>query len=302
MFKTKAIPIFFLTAVSIIAAGPIESDTFKSTRLDAGAFYQLGLTHLENQDWEKAIASFNSAIHINPTNALAYLGRGSAYLMKGDPDKAIADYTKLIRLEPTNAIAYQNRATAFRAAGKFRRAVKDLDRCLRLAPTNFTAYACRASVYNRWKDFGKAVNDLTKCLQIDPNNAKILVMRGYAYSHDGEYCKAIDDFRRATQIDPNSYDAYNNIAWLLATCPNAQIRDGKRAAEAAKKACELTSWKDWKCIDTLAAAFAEDGDFERATICEKQSLNLEGVSNDNRKLMERHLSLYENQHPNREQQ
>ena len=50
----------------------------------------------------------------------------------------------------------------------------------------------------------------------------------------------------------------------MATCPDAKYRDGKKAIESATKACELTEWKDADHLDTLAAAYAEAGDFDSA--------------------------------------
>ena len=58
--------------------------------------------------------------------------------------------------------------------------------------------------------------------------------------------------------------AQNNLAWLLATCPQDELRNGQEAVVQAQKACELTEWNSAGYIDTLAAAYAEAGVFDDA--------------------------------------
>ena len=91
----------------------------------------------------------------------------------------------------------------------------------------------------------------------------------------------------------------NSLAWLRATCPEAGIRDGKEAVETALKACELSEWKDSGIIDTLAAAYAEAGDFDQAIKYQKQVLQMVEPSTHDGKLRQR-LALYGKHKPYRE--
>jgi tetratricopeptide (TPR) repeat protein len=88
----------------------------------------------------------------------------------------------------------------------------------------------------------------------------------------GQYTDAVKTCREAILRDPQDDWSYNQLAWIEATCPDPSVRDGKEAVAAATKACELTEWKDWNWIDTLAAAYAEGGDFKRAIQFEEQAL------------------------------
>ncbi len=78
------------------------------------------------------------------------------------------------------------------------------------------------------------------------------------------YAKALVDYDEAIRLDPPLALAHEGRAWLLATCPDGKIRNGKNAVASAIKACELTGWQDSRPLATLAAAYAEAGDFERA--------------------------------------
>jgi tetratricopeptide (TPR) repeat protein len=117
-----------------------------------------------------------------------------------------------------------------------------------------------------------------------------------------QFDKAVDDFHKSIQINPASDEAYNNLAWLRATCPVESFRNGKEAVEDATKACELTHWKRSDWIDTLAAAYAEAGDFEEAIKYQKQAMNMKEVTENDFKNMQRNLSLYEQNRPNHEGQ
>ena len=66
----------------------------------------------------------------------------------------------------------------------------------------------------------------------------------------------------------------NNLAWLLATCPNPDLRDGQRAMQLAQRACELTEWKEHNLLDTLAAAYAQLGEFDRAIDYQTKAIEL----------------------------
>ena len=280
----------------------IAEETNKSSNFgDAEYYYNQGTNYVGNGAWEKAINAFSEAVdQLDPTNALAYTYRGASYFAKGDWDNAISDLSQQIQLDPTNTVAYQNRANVYRAKGEFDHAILDLNKCLQLDPTNFTAYASRASIYNRRQEFEKAVRDLNQAMQINPDDARILVMRAYAYSHEKQYVKAKEDLRQAILLDPKNCDAYNDLGWLCATCPVAGMRDGKKAVETATKACELTNWEQWKYVDTLAAAFAEAGNFKKAVECEKQAAGMNQINEDDRMAIQRRLLLYEQQKPDHE--
>jgi len=115
------------------------------------------------------------------------------------------------------------------------------------------------------------------------------------------YGKALADFDRAIRIDPASAHSHNSRAWLLATCPNEDIRDGKRAVESAARACELTQYRNIALIDTLAAAYAESGDFEQAVQWQESALNMLPIGDEvNRKDFGLRLDLYRLKKPYRE--
>jgi hypothetical protein len=87
-------------------------------------------------------------------------------------------------------------------------------------------------------------------------------------------------------------------AWLRATCPDEKHRDGNQAVADAKQACESSSWKNMRHLDTLAAAYAETGDFIEAVKWQEQAITL--ASPALKSEYEARLALYRDQQPYRE--
>jgi tetratricopeptide (TPR) repeat protein len=148
-------------------------------------------------------------------------------------------------------------------------------------------------------DYDKAIADYSDVIRLDPRNAPAYYNRSLAYLATGDYGKAIADLTDVVRLNPREVAAYNNLAWLRATCPDPRYRDGKQAVENGNKACGLTNWKAAGCLDTLAAAYAQAGDFERARRWQTEAIDLVAVEKDKTELRAR-LELYERNEPYRE--
>ena len=121
--------------------------------------------------------------------------------------------------------------------------------------------------------------------------------RGLAWSNKKDYEKAIADYNEAIRLDPKYSGAYNGRAWLWATCPDGKFRDGKKAVESATRACELGEWKDALVLDTLAAAYAESGDFDKAVEWQEKAHKLSPETD--KKEWGKRLDLYKGKKPHR---
>jgi len=248
-----------------------------------------------------AFAIFVNSAFAGETNSLSradeLIVEGALHFNEGDFDEAIASFSMVIQFEPTNANAIFNRAAVYHAKGEFEKSIADYDKYILLNPTNDLAFKSRASDYAGLGQTDKAISDWNDGLRLNPNDATALAMRGFQYSRNGQFNDAQKDYYKAIQLNPTNASAWNNLGWLRATCPFASMRNGKEAVEAATKACVFSNWKNGQRIDTLAAAFAEAGDFQQAIKYQRQALGLNGANEKERKEMESRLELYEEQKP-----
>ena len=146
-----------------------------------------------------------------------------------------------------------------------------------------------------------AIRDYTEAIEQGDSNGYLHAQRAVAWHTKGDYAKAVKDFQAALRIEPNEPTRHRDFAWLLATCPDEQYRDGQQAIEHAilyfevatkpsfeqpgnyrehgDKAIRIAVSKDqlgggmaslffkgwnWQALETMAAAFAEAGEFGRA--------------------------------------
>ena len=103
------------------------------------------------------------------------------------------------------------------------------------------------------------------------------------------------------RLAPDFSNVCNSLSWLLSTCPDSGIRDGRRAVELGRRALENSIEPTRaECLDTLAAALAENGEFTEAIATENEAISLmEDI--DRRLKYEQRLLLYENHEPYREE-
>ena len=237
-------------------------------------------------------ARYDLEVQRNPTNSRAYDRRGWARGVNGNLDGAISDFNEAIRLNPTDAMAYGLRGKAFSDKGELDKAVTDLTQAIRLNPKGALAHQNRGYISFKKGEWESALRDLDEAIRLDPKLAIAYSNRGSTYSRMGEYFKALRDLNEGIRLAPKDGKAYNSLAWLLATCPDPSIRNGIKAVEAARRACELDAWKTWYCIGTLGTAYAESGDFNQASNFQKRAMEMPGLTDSDRADAEKRLALF----------
>jgi tetratricopeptide (TPR) repeat protein len=171
---------------------------------------------------------------------------------------------------------------------------------IRLNPGDARAYSIRAFFRLGKKEYDESITDFDEVIRLTPKDARAHYGRAIGWERKKDFAKAIADFDVAIQLDSRLAGAYNGRAWLWATCTDAKFRDAPKAIESARKACELTSAsRKAACLDTLAAAYAEAGDFAAAVKAQAEANDL-FTGNEQRKRGKARLILYQEKKPYRE--
>ena len=192
-----------------------------------------------------------------------------------------------------------NDGLTYEIKGDFVNARRCFDEAVHVDPTMWPAYVNRASLDIQEHKFHQAVDDATMALRVKSSFNRSAILRADANIKLGNYDSALRDINQLLSLGEKG-DAYahalNASAWLRATCPNSRFRNGQLAITEAKKACGLTNYQKPEVLDTLAAAYAETGDFENALRFEEKALSIR----DTPAMVQhyrKHLSAYKQHRP-----
>jgi len=131
-----------------------------------------------------------------------------------------------------------------------------------------------ASVLAREDQLPEAIDDWQHAVRLRPRYYKGQGSLGYAYYVQGRYPEALQHLRLALDGEPERVRLLQMTSTLLATCPDASLRNGSEAVQLARKALQLSGESDPLALDTLSVAYAEAGDFEQALAGEDRALAL----------------------------
>jgi tetratricopeptide (TPR) repeat protein len=269
---------------------------------DAALPYQhRGEVYRLQGDLEKAVEQLTKALELAPDDAATLVLRGSLYYQLGDTEHAIEDIDKAVEVQPQLLVPHLLRAEIYAASSRVDEAIGQLERLIKLAPNESKLIEPLARYHLIAGRPRKAIELFSQLLESDPDNLSALRYRGDSYLNIGKHAEAVADFKRAIEITTEDDGLLNNYAWVLATSPDDEVRDGERALELATKAAELSSYQVPHILSTLAAAYAETGDFENAIKWSEKSVELveEG---DSREQLEKELASYKEGKPVRERQ
>ncbi len=261
------------------------------------AYYNRGLAWRNKRDYDRAIADYSEAVRINPKNADAYNNRGIVWSDKRDYDRAIADYNETLRINPRDAKAFNNRGYAWNNKRDYDRAIADYSEALTINPQYALAYYNRGNAWRSKRDPDRAIADYSEALRINPQYALAYYHRGNAKIDKRDYERGVADYNEALRLNPRHVGVHNSAAWILATAPQASVRNGTRAVELARKAADLSNSKDADILDTLAAAYAEAKNFPEAVRWQEKALEFPDFAKDQGNAAQRRLALYRKGQP-----
>jgi tetratricopeptide (TPR) repeat protein len=141
-------------------------------------------------------------------------------------------------------------------------------------PDSWLAHNNLGTILRQKGRVDEAITHYQEALKIMPGNESLHFNLARASYQMGKVDQAIAQFQLALQIEPADMEAQNNLAWCLATCPQASLRNGDKAVQLARQANELAGGKNPVILGTLAAAFAETGRFGDAVRSAQKAIEL----------------------------
>ena len=255
----------------------------------------LGTALLDEGRLDEAAQYYHRAIEIYPGFAEAYNNLGILLTKQGRTAEAIEAYRKAIELNPNRAEFYNNLGNLLPTQGQTDEAIGQFQKALEVAPDNAKVRMNLANILTAQGRWDEAIEQYQQALKQMPDSIHAHNQLGLLLQKRGEFEAAIAQFQRVLELDPRHVTAHNNLAWLLATCPESSLRDGKKAVELAQQAVQLSGVNSPEILDTLAAAYAEAGQFPKAIETARQALNLSAAPNNKlmAEVIQNQLQLFE---------
>ena len=209
------------------------------------AHANLGWILAEQQKYDEAREHLDTSIKTNPDNAQAHCNLGRVLALQGRLLDADSHFQAAVKLKPGDASIRKSYATALADAGKRMEAIPQLREALRLQPEA-------------------------------PGQLQLAMLLYQA----GQCREAVAEYRQVLARQPDTAEALSNLAWLLAACSDATVRDGAEAVRLGERACRLTGFKDAQMVGVLAAAYAEAGRFAEAVATAQKAIDAATAGGD----------------------
>lgn len=284
---------------------PAFTRAIKAKPEDPARYYCRAVAHSHAMDLDAAIHDYGTAIELDPRYAPAWIGRAEARRQRGEYKAAIDDASIGLCTLPadpdvqvTRALGFVVRGSCYLALRRTEEAFEELEEAVRMAPNDGMAYSMRGFVRLEAEDYEQALSDLDKAVERGANSLETLVSRAVALFRLGRYEAAFRQICDCCDDCPQAVDALRTHAWFLATCPDDQFRNGRRALALAASARGLATADDWACQASVAAAYAELGQFDDAVEHAEKAHDSAPAAQHPK--LERFLAAYKAQQPYRD--
>jgi tetratricopeptide (TPR) repeat protein len=221
---------------------------------------------------------------------------------KGDNAAAVVMWQKALEMDPGDARANNGMGVALSVAGNSEDAIAYFRKATQINGDFFEAFYNLGLELAKKNQLNEAIDAWLNTVRIRPQFAGGHENLGYAFYLQAKFADALAHLRLALQVEPDRVSVLNLAASVLATCPDASIRDGAEALALAERAKRLTSGQDPSILDTVSAAYAETGGFSRAIEIEQEAMALASKQGKSGLVssLKLHLAKYESHTPLRE--
>ncbi len=263
---------------------------------------ELSTAYSQAGQFDEALASAGAAGKLAPSSPDVFYALGVAAAGQRSFEEAETHFRRAVELRPSFKFARNNLGLSLVELGRPEEAIEQFNHVLRLSPDEPTAHFNLALALTRLGRGVPAIAALERCEELDPDDPKVLYRLARLLLGEGRYEQAIDRYRRGVAVAPEFAGFTNGLAWMLATCPQAELRNGTEAVALAVSTWERSPKADPSLLDTLAAAYAECGRFEEAVAAADKALALVQTPQHahSKDQIEAHLAIFRSGQPLRD--
>src|SRR5215813_5441757 len=259
------------------------------------AHTNVGLVLFQKGKIDEAIAHYRSALQIQPDWWDAEYNLGTALSAKGEVGEAILHSEKAVSMRPTDPDAQVSLANLLFQKGRIDEAIAHYQKAITIRPDDFLARYGLGRVLLEKGELDGAIQACRNALLLRPLDADCHTTLAIALEEKGNPAEAIQHYNKALELAPKSIATLTNLAWLLATSQDASLRNGLKAVELATQADRLVGGTNALVLRTLAAAFAENGEFADAIRTARSAMQLARMHGEDSLMtdLDQQIALYE---------
>lgn len=231
----------------------------------------LATTVRQVQHWRNTRTLAEHAIAVTEDNVMAHYVLGMGFEAEGQLAQAKHHYRETVRLGSAEWEAHNNLGVLLAAEGQLDDAIDHYTAALRVAPQSARVHRNLALALHRQERLDAALVHFGEALRLEPDDAPTHFNSSVVLLQLGRVPESLAELREAIRLDPHWSLPTVTLAWLLATHPDATVRDGRQAIALAEQAVR-TNGRAPEILDVLAAAFAEDGRFEEASTTAQEAM------------------------------
>jgi tetratricopeptide (TPR) repeat protein len=236
--------------------------------------YRMGLALLDMNRVAEAEKLLNAAAQAEPTKADFQVGLAALWQKRGNTEEQERCLKAAINVDPNCFAAQRGLAELLFELHQPAEAAKHYAKASQIQAPDVRLLVGFSDALAASGDTTNALVQLNKAAKLAPTNAVVELKSANLYSATGQSERAIAAYRKVLDSDPKNIGALNDSAWILATDPDPRVRDGRDAVRLARRACDESGWKVPVLIGTLAAAYAEAGDFKEAVLKAEKARDL----------------------------
>ena len=240
----------------------------------AEAHLNLGVALRKLERPQQALHHLRRAIELDSDLAAAHGGLGLLLASQHKFREAADSFESAVRLDSDDVEHRVNLAVAWMQLDRLQDSLAQLTRAVELDPDSVVARIYRSEILTRMGRINEARAELDVAVQHRPEAAKLWFRRGELAERQGDMRAAVASFQKVLQLSPNQPTIATRIAWILATVPDDQLRNGRLAVQMAEQAADATERKVAPVLDVLAAAYAEVDRFAEAIATAEQAIRL----------------------------
>jgi tetratricopeptide (TPR) repeat protein len=231
------------------------------------------LTHRQLGFWHDDVSLFSHAVDATPNSYFAEYELGAALEKADRMDEAVKHYSASVQLNPLYEPAHFRAGMVLMEMGKLDDAALHFSEAMKRDPNSEQLHNALGVVFAQQGKSDAAISEFNKAMQSNPDYSSAYLNCGNELEKIGRPAEALTNYYRAHALEPDSTDVLKKLALLLATCPDAKIRNPPAALQFAQRASDLSQNQNPACLATLATATAATGNFSKAIAIAEDARN-----------------------------